>query len=103
MFESRPADTLCNLMIVLIQQSRYMLDRMLQWRSADFKAHGGVRERMHAARTEVRGEAWDQAVYSMLAQAQTPEELEERLSAVIADARRSARSIGERMGWRDLA
>ena len=98
-FESRPAETVCNLMIVLIQQSRYLLDRLLKWQEEDFTVHGGVRERMHAARTEARGEGWDKAVYSMLALARTPDELEERLALLTASARRSARSIAKRNGW----
>ena len=60
--EARPAETVCNLMIVLIQQSRYLLDRLLKWQEEDFKAHGGVRERMYAARSGVRGEEWDKTV-----------------------------------------
>lgn len=102
-FESRPADTICNLMIVLIQQCRYMLDRMLKWQEEDFVKNGGVRERMHSARTEARAENWDKAVYSMLALAKTPEELEMRLSAVIDAARREACGIKNRNGWADAA
>ena len=98
-FETRPAETVCNLMIILIQQCRYLLDRMLKWQEEDFKKNGGVRERMHAARTEARGEAWDKAVYSMLALAKTPEELETRLSSVVDSARRAAWSIKNRNGW----
>ena len=98
-FESRPAETLCNLMIVVIQQSRYMLDKMLKWQEDDFKAHGGVRERMHAARTEARGESWDNAVYSMLDLSTTPADLEARLAQIIDSARRSAQSIKRRKGW----
>ncbi|MBR0505136.1 MAG: four helix bundle suffix domain-containing protein [Kiritimatiellae bacterium] len=60
----RPADTFCNLMIVLIQQCRYLLDKMLKWQEADFIKNGGVRERMHAARTEARVEQWDKAIPS---------------------------------------
>lgn len=98
-FESRPAETLCNLMIVVIQQSRYMLDKMLKWQEDDFKAHGGVRERMHAARTEARGESWDNAAYSMLDLSTTPADLEARLAQIIDSARRSAQSIKRRKGW----
>ena len=101
-FESRSAGTLCNLMIVLIRQSRYLLDRMLEWQEEDFKAHGGVRERMHEARTEVRGEAWDKALHSMLALAKTPEELAERLVSAIEAAHRSAEGIARRNGWEKL-
>ena len=85
-FESRPAETLCNLMIVIIQQSRYMLDKMLKWQEEDFKAHGGVRERMHAARTEARGESWDKAVYSMLDLSASPADLEARLRGDVVGA-----------------
>lgn len=98
-FESRPAETLCNLMIVLIQQSRYMLDRMLKWQEEDFKANGGVRERMHVARTEARSEAWDKAIYSMLDLATSAADLESRLMSVIHSAHRSAQSIKQRKGW----
>ena len=103
LFESRPAETLCNLMIVPIQQGRYMRDRMLQWQADDFKAHGGVRERMYAARAETRGEEWEKTVCSMLSLAKTPGELADRLSSVIDSARQSARSLAKRNGWRDFA
>lgn len=99
LFATRPAETLCNLMIVLIQQARYLLDKMLAWQEEDFMKNGGVRERMHAARTEARGKAWDKAVYSMLALAKTPDDLEARLSSVIDSARRAAWSVGNRNGW----
>lgn len=99
LFETRSAETLCNLMIVIIQQTRYLLGKMLAWQEEDFKKNGGVRERMHAARTEARGEAWDEAVYSMLALAKTQDELDARLSSVVNSARRAAWSIGNRNGW----
>lgn len=99
LFETRPAETICNLMIILIQQSRYMLDRMLKWQEEDFKKNGGVRERMHAARTEARGETWDKAVYSALELAASPGELETRLANVIEAARRAAQGIRRRRGW----
>ena len=99
LFESRPAETVCNLMIVVIQQSRYLLDRMLRWQEEDFKAKGGVRERMHAARTEARGEAWDTSVQSMLELAENPADLETRLAKVIDMARRAAEGVKRRRGW----
>lgn len=99
LFESRPAETVCNLMIVVIQQSRYLLDRMLRWQEEDFKAKGGVRERMHAARTEVRGEAWDKSVQSMLELSGSPADLETRLAQVMEMARRAAEGVKRRRGW----
>ena len=55
-FETRPADTAANLMLTICHQTRYMLDKMIAAQEEDFKKHGGVRERMHAARTAARGE-----------------------------------------------
>ena len=97
--ESLPAETCCNLMIVLVQQTRYLLDRMLKWQEEDFKKHGGVRERMREARTEARAEACDKSVYSMLDLAGSPQELEERLLLVVDAARQAAWSIRRRKGW----
>jgi four helix bundle suffix protein len=99
LFESRSAETLCNLMIILIQQSRYMLDKMLIWQEEDFKKHGGVRERMHAARTEARGESWDKSIYSVLNQAKGVQDLEVRLAKIIETVRRAAGSIRRKNGW----
>ena len=56
LFRTRPAETLCNLMVVLIQQTKYLLDRMIARQEEDFRKFGGVRERMHAARTAACGE-----------------------------------------------
>lgn len=100
LFETRPVETFCNLMIVLVQQCRYLLEKMIKWQEEDFKKHGGVRERMHAARTEARAEEWDKGLYSMLDLAQTPAELEERLLLAIDGARRAAASIARRKGWK---
>ena len=100
LLETRPVETFCNLMIVLVQQCRYLLEKMIKWQEEDFKKHGGVRERMHAARTEARAEEWDKRLYSMLDLAQTPSELEERLLLAIDGARRAAASIARRKGWK---
>ncbi len=98
--ETRPVETFCNLMIVLVQQCRYLLEKMIKWQEEDFKKHGGVRERMHAARSEARAEEWDKRLYSMLDLAQTPSELEERLLLAIDGARRAAASIARRKRWK---
>lgn len=98
-FDTRPADTVCNLMIVLIQQTRYLLDRMLKWQEEDFKTHGGVRERMHAARTEARAEAWDKGIYSMLDLAKDPAELAQRAAEINEAVRRAVGSISRKRGW----
>lgn len=99
LFDSRPAGTLCNLMIVVIQQTKYLLDRMIAAQEADFRKHGGVRERMHAARTAARGEEWDKAAYSRLDSAATPAELAARESEMREKIARAAWSIRRRKGW----
>ena len=98
-FETRPAATLCNLMVVLIQQTKYLLDRMIARQEADFKKLGGVRERMHVARTAARGEEWDKAIYSRLDSAATPEDLAAREAEIRRETARAAASIRRRKGW----
>ena len=98
-FESRPPETVCNLMVVLIQQTKYLLDRMIRAQEEDFTAHGGVRERMHAARTAARGAEWDKTVYSFLDSAATAEELMNRVEEVKRQADRAAWIIRRRKGW----
>ena len=99
-FESRPADTVCNLMIILIQQCRYLLDQMLKWQEKDFKKHGGVRERMHTARTEARSQSWDKVIYSHLDLAADATDLERRIAELTDYARRTADGIARKKGWK---
>ena len=97
--ESRPAATVANLMLVMIYQTRYLLDRMIAAQEADFKAHGGVRERMHAARSAARSQDWDRALYSRLDTAPDAAALAARLAEIKAAAERAAASIARRRGW----
>ena len=99
LFATRPAETCSNLMIVLIQQTRYLLEKMLAWQEADFKKNGGVRERMHAARTEARAESWDMAVYSYLDLAGDAHDLDRRVGEIADRARRAAWGIARKKGW----
>ena len=86
-------------MIVIIYQTRYLLDRMIAFQEADFTKHGGVRERMHAARTAVRGDEWDKAIYSRLDGAVNAAELAERLAEIKRQAEKAAWCIRKRRGW----
>ena len=99
LFDSRPAETLCNLMIVVIQQTKYLLDKMIAAQEADFKKHGGVRERMHAARTAARGEEWDKVIYSRLDGAKSAAELAERADEMRARISKAVWSIKRRKNW----
>ena len=98
-FVSRPAETLCNLMIVVIQQTKYLLDKMIAAQEADFKKHGGVRERMHAARTAARGEGWDKAIYSRLDGAASAAELAARAEEMRERISKAVWSIKRRKNW----
>ena len=97
--ESRPAETVANLMIVVIQQTKYLLDKMIAAQEADFKKHGGVRERMHAARTAARGEDWDKSVYSRLDAAETDAELTARATEIKRKVDQAVWSLRRRKGW----
>ena len=66
---------------------------------ADFKKHGGVRERMHAARTAARGEEWDKAIYSRLDGAKSAAELAERATEMRACISKAVWSIKRRKNW----
>ena len=97
--ESRPAETVANLMIVVIQQTKYLLDKMIARQEADFKKFGGVRERMHAVRTAARGEDWDKSVYSRLDAAASGRELAERAEEIKRKVDQTVWSLRRRKGW----
>lgn len=101
--ETRPAETVANLMLTLCNQTSYMLGRMIERQEEDFKRLGGVRERMHAARTAVRGEAFDKGLYSRLDAAKSPGELAEIIAALRQKIERTAWSIRRKKGWEGVA
>ena len=90
---------LCNLVIVVIQQTKYLLDTMIAAQEEDFKKHGGVRERMRAARTAARGEDWYKAIYSWLDGASTAEDLDVRASEMRDRISKAVWGIKRRRRW----
>jgi len=98
-FETRPAETVANLMLTLCHQTRYMLDKMIAAQEEDFKKHGGVRERMHAARTAARGEDWDKSVYSRLDTACDAAELIARATEIKRMVDQTVWNIRRKKGW----
>jgi len=98
-FETRNAETLANLMLTICNQTSYMLARMIERQEADFKKLGGVRERMHAARTAARGDEFDKGLYSKLAEAKTPEALAAKVDELRQKIDRTAWSIRRKKGW----
>ena len=99
-FSTRPPEVCCNLMIVIISQTKFLLDQMLKRLEEDFKQHGGVRERMHAARTAARGEAWDKELYSKLAVAKNAEDLVKIVKEIKQKVDAVAQSIARKRGWK---
>jgi four helix bundle suffix protein len=57
-FETRPPQIVANILICLIHQTNYLLDRQLRRLERDFLKEGGLRERMTRARLQAR--AWRQ-------------------------------------------
>jgi len=52
--ETRPADVVANIIICLIHQANYLLDKQLQSLEQEFLKQGGLRERMYNARLKNR-------------------------------------------------
>ena len=99
LFATRPAETLANLMLTVCSQTSYMLGRMIERQEADFKKFGGVRERMHAARTAARGESWDKGIYSRLDAATSLADLDARADEIRRKVSSAVSSIKRRKGW----
>jgi len=55
-FETRPGPVVASILICLIHQTNYLLDRQLGTLERDFVRCGGLRERMTRARRAVRGD-----------------------------------------------
>jgi len=54
-FETRPPETIANMLVCLIHQTNYLLDRQIRRMEEDFLKEGGLRERMTRARLQRRG------------------------------------------------
>ena len=97
--ETKSDEVAANLMLSLIRQCTFLLSRQIAYLEEDFKRHGGIRERMYAARSEARGEDWGKAAHSHLASAKSADELESRYSEMAAELRHMANRLKKRNGW----
>ncbi len=52
--DTRPPETVANILICLIHQANYLLDQQLRRLEKDFLEEGGLRERMTRARLAAR-------------------------------------------------
>ena len=98
-FRSRAAEVVCNLQLTLIRQAQSLLSGMIRRQEVDFRKFGGVRERMHAARTAARGENWDKGVYSRLDAAENVGELLRRAAEIKRGVDAAVHGIRRRKGW----
>ena len=98
-FETRPEETLCNVMIVMCHQAHAMLSGMVRRQEDEFRKFGGIRERMHAARSEARGGNWDKTMYSRLDCAKDVQDLTRIAAEMKAALDRATATIRKRKGW----
>jgi four helix bundle suffix protein len=85
--------------MTIIRQTQSLLNGMLERQESEFRQFGGIRERMHVARSAVRGQDWDKSIYSRLEGAGTVEELEARAAEVRRRLASAVASIKRRKGW----
>ena len=98
-FMTRPPEELANLMLTLCHQTRYMLDKLMTSQQMDFTKNGGIRERMHAARTEYRSKEWNKGLYSKLDRASTPEELGAYIVEIQDAISKTIYNVMKKKGW----
>lgn len=99
-FETRPSETLANLMLTLCHQERYLLDRMIARQEEDFKQVGDIRERMRVVGAAIRGENLERSIYSHLAESKSFEELQSKASNLTESIARAAQSIKSKRSWK---
>ena len=99
MFREKPDETVANLQVSLIRQCTYLLSRQIAQLEEDFKNHGGIRERMRAARVATRGANWEAALADWFAAAESAEDLSQRAAEAIEAARRIEWREKRKKGW----
>jgi len=55
--DTRPAETIANILVCLIHQTNYLLDQQIRQLEQAFLKEGGLRERMTRARIDARSHA----------------------------------------------
>ena len=99
LFREKPDETVANLQVSLIRQCTYLLSRQIAQLEDDFKNHGGIRERMHAARVATRGANWEAALADWLAAAESAEDLSQRSAEAQEAIRRIEWREKRKKGW----
>ena len=97
--ETLSAEEFCNMAITLCHITDKMADSYLHHLESRFVTEGGVKERMHAARTEYRSKEWDKGLYSKLDSASTPEELGAYIVEIQDAISKTIYNVMKKKGW----
>ena len=76
-----------------------MLGGMLAYQEADFKEHGGIRERMAKARHDARSDGLEAAIYSRLQGANSPQELAALARQICHETQRISETLKKKRKW----
>ena len=99
-FKSRPADTYCNLMLIIIYQTMYLLDKMLERQESDFAFYGGIRERMYNARKNNLSEnSWSISLGMRLSSAQNIAQLSQFVNEIMQFTTMMEANIRHKRNW----
>lgn len=99
LFEGKSAEVVANLQVSLIKQCTYLLAKQLAYLEEDFKQHGGIRERMYAARKETRASGWETSLADFLDAAQSAEDLNVRFRQAEDALRRIFQRVKAKREW----
>ena len=98
-FETRSADALANLMLIVCCQERYMLGKMVAKQEAELRQYGDIRERIRAVGSVVRCEDLGKSIFAQLAEAKTVEELQAKAKLWHGTVDQAVRSIENKRAW----
>ena len=99
-FKTRSADVYCNLMLVIIYQTMYLLDRMLESQEKKFTLYGGIRERMYNVRKNSLSEnCWSISLEKRLSSAQSIAQLRQFVNEIMQFTTMTEASIRRKRNW----
>ena len=98
-FQSRNSEICCNLLIIIIYQTRFLLDRLIRRQENDFLDYGGIRERMFYARKNIKNSTLESIIISKLNMAQTQAELLATAQNIMAHVKNTVETIRQNKHW----
>lgn len=98
-FESRPAETCCNLMLTLINQTKRMLDGLLLHLTADIRKFGDKPRLQHNGRPPMRAADWERVTVDRLDSVDTSAGLDDLVDEMRDVIDRAVAEIRQRKDW----